>query len=136
VSRFSPGPTGRWACHKLAAEILRRLIARYGSDLVIVHGDATGVDESFGTAAKGLGLTIEAHPARWHSLGPASVPMRNEEMVRAGADLCVALHRSIARSLGTKDCARKALAAGIPVYLIESDSAVPRRLSADDERLK
>jgi hypothetical protein len=87
-----------WACHKLAAEILRRLITRYGPDLVIVHGDATGVDESFGTAAKGFGLTIEAHPARWHTFGPAAGPMRNEEMVEAGADFCVALHRSLAAS--------------------------------------
>jgi YspA, cpYpsA-related SLOG family len=45
-----------WQCHVLASGVLRRLIDRYGIDLVIVHGDATGVDESFGTAAKGLGL--------------------------------------------------------------------------------
>jgi hypothetical protein len=54
-----------WACHQLAASILRRLVTRYGPDLVIVHGDSTGVDESFATAAKGLGLTVEAHPAAW-----------------------------------------------------------------------
>jgi hypothetical protein len=120
----------------LSTDVLRWLISRYGPDLVIVHGDATGVEESFVTAAKGFGLTIEAHPARWHSLGPAAGPMRTEEMVEAGADLCVALHRSIARSMGTKGCIRKALAAGIPVYLIESDKTIPRRLSADDERLK
>jgi hypothetical protein len=32
---------------------------------VIVHGDATGVDQSFGLAAKGLGLEVEPHPADW-----------------------------------------------------------------------
>jgi len=36
-----------WACHKFAAAILRRLVARYGPDIVIVHGDDTGVAESF-----------------------------------------------------------------------------------------
>jgi len=47
----------------LAAEVLRRLVARYGQDIIIVHGDSTGVDESFRTAARGFGLTVEAHPA-------------------------------------------------------------------------
>ena len=42
-----------WSCHVLAAAILKRLIARYGPDLTLVHGDGTGVDESFGTAARG-----------------------------------------------------------------------------------
>jgi hypothetical protein len=125
-----------WACHKLATTILDRLIARYGPDLVIVHGDATGVDESFGTAAKGLGLSVEAHAAEWDRQGPAAGPIRNAEMMRAGADLCVALHRSISASKGTKDCVRKALAARIPLYLIDSDKAVPRRLKPGDEQLK
>jgi hypothetical protein len=40
-------------------------------------------------------------------------------MIRAGADLCLALRRSLSASRGTKDCVRKAVAAGIPVYLIE-----------------
>jgi hypothetical protein len=125
-----------WACHKLAAEILRRLIARYGSDLVIVHGDATGVDESFGSAAKGLGLSVEAHPADWDQAGPAAGPRRNAEMIRAGADLCVASHRPLSASKGRKDYVRKAVPAGLPVYLIESDTAVPRRVKHGDERLE
>ena len=71
---------------------------------MIVHGDATGVDESFATAAKGLGVAVEAHPADWDRLGKKAGPMRNGEMVRAGADLCIAVHRFIFNSKGTKDC--------------------------------
>jgi hypothetical protein len=56
-------------------------------------------------------------------------------MVEAGADLCIALHRSIETSKGTKDCVRQALAVGIPVWLIEDDSATPRRVHAGDARL-
>ena len=55
--------------------------------------------------------------------------------VQAGADLCIALHRRLEASKGTKDCVRQALAAGIPVYLIEDDRAIPRRVRADDVRL-
>jgi hypothetical protein len=61
--------------------------------------------------------------------------MRNKEMVGAGADLCIALHRSLATSKRTKDCVRQALAAGIPVYLIEDERAIPKRIHADDVRL-
>ncbi len=61
--------------------------------------------------------------------------MRDREMVKAGADLCIALHRSIETSKGTKDCVRQALAAGIPVYLIEDDQAIPRRVQAGGYRL-
>jgi hypothetical protein len=53
-------------------------------------------------------------------------------MVQAGADLCIALHRSIETSKGTKDCVRQALAAGIPVWLIEDEQGVPKRVQVGD----
>jgi len=49
-----------WVCPQLAAAVVKRLVDRYGPEIVIVHGDATGVDECFGRAAKGYGLTVEA----------------------------------------------------------------------------
>jgi hypothetical protein len=60
-----------WGCHELAAAILRRLVARYGKDIVIVHGGAPGVDESFATASRGLGIAVEPHRADWKGLEPA-----------------------------------------------------------------
>jgi hypothetical protein len=87
-----------WACHKLAAVILRRLVAHYGPEIVIVLGDATGVDESFATAAKGVGIAVEAHPADWDGLGKRAGPIRNQGMIDAGAGLCIALHRFLANS--------------------------------------
>jgi len=56
-------------------------------------------------------------------------------MIEKGADLCIALHRSIAKSTRTKDCIRQALAAGIPTYLIDNDRAIPRRMNSADSRL-
>ena len=56
-------------------------------------------------------------------------------MVEAGADLCIALHRSIETSKRTKDCVRQALAAGIRFWLVEDERAIPRRTRADDVRL-
>jgi hypothetical protein len=128
-----------WTCHRLAAAILVRLVARYGPEIVVVHGGATGVDESFDSACRGLGVKTEVHPVTggdWERLGKKAGPLRNEEMVRAGAGLCVALHRFLSNSKGTKDCVRRAVGAGIPTYLIDSDRAVPVRLSPGDPRLE
>jgi hypothetical protein len=80
-------------------------------------------------------LMAGPHMAGWRVLGKLAGPARNREMVESGADLCIALHRTLATSKGTKDCVRQALAAGIPVYLIEDDSVTPRRVQADDPRL-
>jgi hypothetical protein len=47
----------------------------------------------------------------------------------------VAVHRSLASNKGTKDCVRQAIAAGIDVWLIEDERAVPRRIRAGEEKL-
>jgi hypothetical protein len=38
-------------------------------------------------------------------------------------------------SKGTKDCVRQSLAAGIAVWLIDSEEVIPTRLLTNDERL-
>jgi hypothetical protein len=124
-----------WDCRELAGSVLRRLVARYGPRLVVVHGDAGGVDAAFAAAAGSLGLAVEAHRAEWDRLGRRAGPARNRRMVDSGADLCLAFHHFLANSTATKDCARRAIAAGIPTYLIDGADARPRRLSADDPRL-
>jgi hypothetical protein len=56
-------------------------------------------------------------------------------MVKKGADLCIAVHRFLAKSKSTKHCVREAIAAGIPTWLIDSEEGEPVRLKADDPRL-
>jgi hypothetical protein len=73
------------------------------------------------------GVTRRATPYN-ENCGPGPVVTggrRNSEMVASKPDLCVAFHRSIETSKGTKDCVKRALAAGIAVYLVE-DSGVFR----------
>ena len=124
-----------WRCNELAEQIVNRLVARYGPNLVIIHGEAAGVDQSFSVACEKLGIMAEPHLADRKGLGSVAGPARNREMIQSGADVCTTLHSSLEASKGTKYCVRQALAAGIPIYLVEDDRAVPRRVQAGDKRL-
>jgi hypothetical protein len=111
----------RWYAPELAEQVLNRLLLRYGPDLVIVHDGDTGIDRSFAEACGELGVEQEAHQARWEELDhPEAVirydkrnrpynanagPIRSGEMVAAGAEMCLAFHRAISASNGTKACA-------------------------------
>ena len=124
-----------WTCPKLATSIVRRLVARYGPGITIVHGGGPGVDNSFASACRDLGISAEPHLADWKGLGNIAGPVRNKEMVDSAPGLCIALHRSIATSKGTKNCVLQAVKAGIPTYLVEDDRAIPKRLMANDPRI-
>ena len=140
-----------WYCPELAEAVVNRLLARYGPGLVVVHGGDTGVDRSFAEACGDLGVEQEAHPARWEWLdAPGAVirrdkrgrpynanagPLRNQEMLDAGADLVVGFHRAITSSKGTRDMLRRAVEAGVPTYLVDSEKGEPKRVRAGDERL-
>jgi hypothetical protein len=124
-----------WICFDLAAAIVRRLLKRYGPDIVIVHGGCVGVDDSFRGACRWLRVQDEQHAPDWARFGDAAGPKRNAEMVATKPDLCVALHRSIETSKGTKDCVKQALAGGIEVYLVEDLRGIPRLVQSSDPRL-
>ncbi len=112
-----------WYAPDLAEQVINRLLVRYGPGLVIVHGAATGIDRSFAEACGEIGVDQEAHPARWDELDHPEAairydkrnrpynanagPVRNAEMVAAGAEMCLAFHRAIGVSKGTKDCTRR-----------------------------
>ena len=86
---------------------------------VIVHGDCpTGADNIADHMANELGITVERHPANWALYGKSAGPLRNQEMVDLGADICLAF--PLPESRGTWDCIRRARAAGIPVMISDA----------------
>lgn len=115
----------KWDDVVLLCQALEDVWQLYGDQLVIVHGHCpTGADHLADLWAVAKGLRVERHPADWERHGKAAGPLRNQEMVDLGADLCLAFLAPDSR--GTKDCVRRASVAGIPVHSFHSAGVAPR----------
>lgn len=93
-----------------------------GEEFVVIHGAcpqgadaiADRVARSF---ARHCGWKIERHPADWERYGKGAGFRRNNEMVKAGADVCLAFIKD--GSSGATHCVTAAARAGIPVRRYE-----------------
>lgn len=92
--------------------------------LVLVEGEARGVDRFGVTWARSRGVAVDPYPAAWWRWGNAAGGIRNQAMCDAGAALCLAFPTRT--SIGTWDCVRRAKAAGIAVVVHPLQPA-PRR---------
>ena len=125
-----------WTDARTVESAILEAIRDFGRDLVIVHGDADGADKLADEAAWRHGLETDPKPADWDGpcrstckpghrkrrrdgseYCPAAGNCRNQEMVDGGAVVALAflLPRSVSPCTGTRDCARRTAAAGIPV---------------------
>lgn len=94
------------------AETVTAVIMALHPDVVtIVHGDAPGADSLARMVGTGLGFEVEHHPADWKRHGKAAGPIRNQQMLDAGADLVIAFPGG----RGTADMVKRAKGAGVPV---------------------
>lgn len=91
--------------------------AGHPEDFTVVHGDARGADSIAHRWAVRSGFNVEPHPANWDKFGRRAGHVRNYEMVKAGADLCLAF--PLGDSPGTRGCIKAAVRAGIPVKIVE-----------------
>lgn len=90
-------------------------------DVVIVHGACpTGADEHANEWAYHYGVTVERWAADWEKHGHKAGPIRNREMVAAGADICLAFQ--VNGSKGTQNTIDLCKQAGIPVHRIQLGS--------------
>lgn len=96
----------------LVARVLERAADGAGS-VTLVHGGARGADALAERYGRARGWSIERHNADWERFGKAAGMIRNSEMVRRGADVCVAF--PVGESRGTRHAMRLAGRAGIPV---------------------
>lgn len=118
--------------------IREALAAVWGPGVVLVSGACPrGADQLAEACWTQWGGQVEQWPADWHGPCPTTCPAghrrvqtggwpicpaagitRNQAMVAAGADLCVAFIR--AHSTGATHCARAALRAGIPTAIFQT----------------
>jgi hypothetical protein len=95
--------------------------------VTVVHGGCpTGADDIAGTTASCTGFVVEIHEANWLEQGKDAGPIRNQKMVDAGADICLAFIKPCKKSgcrepqphdsHGTADCVRRAELASIRIW--------------------
>jgi len=102
------------ALHQVAGEWRDRRI-------IVVEGDARGADKLSAAVAQAAPETfdVERHPAQWRlpdgSTNKKAGFDRNQLMVDLSATVCLAFLQRGEKNSGTRDCMRRAEAAGIPV---------------------
>jgi hypothetical protein len=97
---------------------LDRWGAKYGQPELVIVGGAPGVDTQAELYASRACWKVRVVPAPWQRLGARAGPVRNQAMVdlcRSG-DHCLAFPSLGSR--GTLDCASRARAAGLSVFVL------------------
>lgn len=107
-----------WDTHLLKTTIHFWVTLLLDEPVTLVHGNCPiGADALAEQYAIARGWQPEPVSADWTEHGLKAGPLRNQQMVDLGADLCLAF--PLPGSKGTWDCARRARAAGIPTWTTE-----------------
>lgn len=109
----------KWTNKKYLAKKLIEAMESHYPNVVIVHGGCPRGADMFAEAfARYNNIPTEIHPANWKKHGPKAGILRNQEMVDAGADLCIGFITG--ESPGTRHCIKAAQKAGIPTTIVET----------------
>lgn len=106
--------------------IIERVLAFLGPNDTLINGCARGADTLAAWAASENGCKLEDYPADWNTHKKAAGPIRNQQMLDEGKpELVFAFHSNLQSSKGTKDMVKRAVGAGIPVYVISRQFYIP-----------
>lgn len=107
----------RWTDRRIIEVALEGQRKAFGDNSILVHGacEYGGADIIARDIWRAWGLPDEPHPAERDRRGRIQGPKRNWEMVRLGADICLAFPMSDSR--GTWQCIKAARRSLIPVIV-------------------
>lgn len=83
----------------------------------VIEGEAPGADTYARQWAEERGIVVHKFPADWAKYGKAAGPIRNKQMLEAGAEMVIAFPMS-EMGRGTGNMVRQAQAAKIPVQIV------------------
>lgn len=87
---------------------------------VIVTGDAKGADAIAHQWARDNLMLSERYVADWDTYAKGAGPIRNQQMLKSGVDVCFAfVDGRLSQSRGTTDMVKRCEAADVPTYVIE-----------------
>lgn len=95
--------------------VLRVLCDLLPPGSTVREGEAPGADRLCRDVAEKMGFEIQKRPADWNKYPKVAGFLRNKEMAKEGADLCIAFWDG--KSNGTKDMMEQAVRHGIPVWI-------------------
>jgi hypothetical protein len=92
---------------------------QHGERLLVVEGEAPGLDIIARDAALSVGLNVRGFPAEWVEHGRKAGPIRNQQMLDENDVKAVfGFHDNLGESKGTLDMLLRARRAGLPTYQI------------------
>ena len=86
--------------------------------IVLVHGDAAGLDTVAGFVAKQYGFEVKPEPADWDKYKKSAGPVRNKKMLD---DYPIDIVIAFPGGSGTANMVKQARAAGFEPMMIEKD---------------
>lgn len=115
-----------WTHERVLYDVLDRVHQSRGI-VAVIHGAYRGADSMAKAWAEECPPTVKEvpFPADWKAHGKKAGPLRNRRMLNEGRPtLVLAFHDDLASSRGTGDMVEIALAAGLPVYQVDSCGVV------------
>jgi hypothetical protein len=106
----------KWSDADAIVRELEIVHAHEGERVVLVSGNCDGADKMAEEVAIKYGWMIERHPADWKTHGKRAGFVRNAEMVKLGADYCLAFIQD--ESAGATNTVVKARIAEIPTKVV------------------